>query len=395
MRVGGGAAAPLPGQAGGAHPRRRRQHRLERAPCLGGLSREALRCVPGVRPRGHNGVPVLATSARFVGPGHIEAGDRCFEGGTVVIATGAASVAADLPGEPARPPLTNDGVMTLDHAPSDVVILGGGRFSIEWADFLQAMGSAVTVVSDADRILPGEDADLAGFLQLVLEERGVRFALGTAVEAVNGDKVITSSGTFAADGVVCADTRRPNTSHLGLDTTGVAVSDDGAIVVDEHQRTTREPILAAGDVTGPPWLTNRAVVEGIAAARTARGDATAVNHNRIPRAVNTDPPLAAVGLTLEQARDAGRTAGLRMYDLSLSPRAIAIGDPRGALKLVVDEDSGEVLGGHMVGHDATEVIAQVVLAMDAEVGYQQLGTTFGVHPSMSEAIAQAIRFGPV
>ncbi len=341
-----------------------------------------------------NGIPVLDRGARFVGPGHIEAGDRCFENSAVLIATGAGAAPPTLPGQPARPPLTNDGLMALDHAPAHAVILGAGRFSIEWADFLRAMGSDVTVVCAHERILPTEDADLAGFLQLVLEGRGVRFLLGTHVEAVDGDKVITSLGTHTADAVVCADERTPNTAGLDLHLAGVETTAAGAVIVDDNLRTTARGVFAAGDVTGPPWLTNRATAEGTAAARNILGEAVVVDRTRIPRAVNTDPPLAAVGLTLEQAATSGRTVGLRMYDLSLSPRAIAVGDPRGALKLVVDENTGEVLGGHMVGPEATEVIAQVVLAMEAEVEFQRLSAIFDVHPSMSEAIAQAVRFGP-
>jgi dihydrolipoamide dehydrogenase len=174
----------------------------------------------------------------------------------------------------------------------------------------------------------------------------------------------------------------------------VETTTSGAVIVDHHLRTTATGVFAAGDVTGPPWLTNRATAEGTAAARNVLGEAVVVDRSRVPRAVNTDPPLAAVGLTFDQAASSGRTVGLRMYDLTLSPRAISVGEPRGALKLVVDEDTGEILGGHMVGPDATEVIAQVVLAIDTEIEFQRLSATFDIHPSMSEAIAQAVRFGP-
>lgn len=341
-----------------------------------------------------NGIPVIDGPARFVGPGHIETADRGFQNMAVVVATGARSAPPVLPGSPARPPLTNDGVLALDHTPARVVILGAGRFSVEWADFLHAMGSKVTLVCDSTRILPGEDPDLAGFVQLVLEERGVRFLLGDAVEAVDADRVRTSGGDLVADAIVCADERVPNTAGLGLDTAGLAVTDAGALIVDEHLRTTAEGIFAAGDVTGPPWLTNRATLEGVTAARNALGDTVIINRARIPRSVNTDPPLAAVGLTLEQATATGRPAGLRMCDLALSPRAITLGDPRGALKLVIDENTGQILGGHMVGPHATEVIAQVTLAMQAEIDYRNLGSLFVAHPSMSETLAQAIRFGP-
>ena len=173
------------------------------------------------------------------------------------------------------------------------------------------------------------------------------------------------------------------------------VTDSGAVIVDELQRTTASGVYAAGDVTGPPWLTNRAVAEGVAAARNALGTRTVIDRDRIPRSVNTDPPLAAVGLTLDQAATRRHPVGLRMYDLALSPRAIALGDPRGAFKLVVAEDTGEILGGHMVGPDATEVIAQVALAMEAEIDCERLANVFHLHPSMAEVVTQAVRMGPV
>lgn len=133
------------------------------------------------------GVPVIEGGARFVGPGCVEAdGVRFDDVAVVVIATGARAAAPRLPGQPKRPALTNDDVMALDHAPARVVIAGSGRFSIEWADFLQAMGSDVTVVCDSGTILSREDPDLAGFLQLVLEERGVCLVMDATIEAVDG-----------------------------------------------------------------------------------------------------------------------------------------------------------------------------------------------------------------
>ena len=342
-----------------------------------------------------NGVRVVDGGACFVGPGSVEVGIDRFEDIPIVIATGARAAPPDLPGQHQRPPLTNDGVMALDHPPAKVVVVGSSRFSIEWADFLQAVGSDVTVVCEHEWILPTEDRDLAGFLQLVLEERGVRFLLGTTIEALDGDKALTSSGAWAADAIVCADERAPNTAGLGLDIAEVQVTDSGAVIVDELQRTTASGVYAAGDVTGPPWLTNRAVAEGAAAARNALGTRTVIDRDRIPRSVNTDPPLAAVGLTLDQAATRRHPVGLRMYDLALSPRAIALGDPRGAFKLVVAEDTGEILGGHMVGPDATEVIAQVALAMEAEIDCERLANVFHLHPSMAEVVTQAVRMGPV
>lgn len=336
-------------------------------------------------------VQVLHGPARFLGPGQLEAAGQQFQGVPVVVATGARSVAPQLPGHPNRPPLTNDTLLALDATPARVAVLGAGRFSLEWADLLREAGSQVTLIAASDRILPGEDAELAGFLQLLLEERGIRFLLAAKLHAVNGATVVTAAETLQVDAVVCADARVPNVKGLGLEAAGVRLGPDGSISVDQHQRTSAASVFAAGDVTGPPWLTNRAMASGAVAAANALGAAQQVRADHLPRSVNTRPPLAAVGLTAEQAEAAGRRVGTPTADLSLSARAAILGDPRGALKLVVDQDTEEILGAHMVGTQSTEVIAQVVLAMEAGIGYRQLLRPHHLHPSMAEVVGLAIR----
>jgi pyruvate/2-oxoglutarate dehydrogenase complex dihydrolipoamide dehydrogenase (E3) component len=184
--------------------------------------------------------------------------------------------------------------------------------------------------------------------------------------------------------VVCADARLPNVEELGLDHAGVQLGDDGRVTVDQQQRTSAAGIYAAVNVTGPPWLTNQAVAAGDRGRRQrARGNRT--GPRRAPASVgNTRPPLAAVGLTAEQATATGRRVATPTADLSLSARAAILGEPRGALKLVVDQDTQEILGAHMVGPESSEVIAQVVLAMEAGIGYRQLLRPHHLHPSMAE-----------
>lgn len=318
------------------------------------------------------GVEVLAASASFTSPSSVEADGRMFEGVPVVLATGAVSAPST------GGALSNEDAMALDCAPAQLLVLGCGRFSLEWADFFQHLGSKVTVMAPDDRILPQEDEDIAGFLQLLLEQRGIRLLMGAdASEPVSGATVLR------------ADERVPNIRGLNLGAAGIAVR-EGAVVVDDGSRTSVAGVYAAGDVTGPPWLSNRARAQGIVAATNALGGSTRFRPERIPRSVNTHPPLAAVGLTEAQARARGSQVSTGFGELTTSLRAMTLGQEQGALKLVVDIDFGEILGAHMVGPGATEVIAQVAAAMELEADYRDLGRIQHLHPSLAELVTDAV-----
>src|SRR5262249_6542712 len=158
----------------------------------------------------------------------------------------------------------------------------------------------------------------------------------------------------------------------------------GAITVDVQCRTSVPGIYAAGDVTGPPWLSNRARAQGLAAATNALGGSTRLRPERIPRSVNTHPELAAVGLTEAQAMARGGQVAVGISELATSLRGMTMGEDQGAFKLVVDPEFGEILGGHMLGTGAIEVIAQVATAMELEADYRELGRVQHVHPSLAE-----------
>jgi dihydrolipoamide dehydrogenase len=322
-------------------------------------------------------VEVLAGAARFTAPDRVEAAGRVFERVHVVVATGAASFLPETAEGSSRATLTNDEAMALERAPARLLVAGAGRFSLEWADFFSHLGSQVTVAAPEDRILPDEDGDLAGYLQLLLEERGIDFRLGSAsLEGVE------------AEVVLFADTRRPNLA--GLEGAGLELRAEGGVLVDAGGRTSVPRVFAAGDVTGPPWLSNRARAQGIAAAANALGGSAKVRPERLPRSVNTHPELAAVGLSEEQARTRGIEPAIGFGELATSLRAITLGEDKGALKLVVDPEFGEILGAHMVGAGATEVIAQVVVAMELEADYRDLARIHHLHPSLSELVTDAV-----
>jgi dihydrolipoamide dehydrogenase len=308
--------------------------------------------------------------------GRVEVGERVFEGVPYVVATGAASFVPDSASAAGRV-LTNDDAMALDRAPGRLLVAGAGRFSTEWADFFAQLGSRVTVVAGEDRLLPDEDADLAGYLQLLLEERGVVFQFGRS----------TLEG-FEADAVLFADSRRPNLA--GLEAAALEIGPAGGLAVDEGGRTSVAGVFGAGDVTGPPWLSNRARAQGVAAATNGLGGSARVRPERLPRSVNTHPELAAVGLSEEQARARGIEPAVGFGELATSLRAITLGEDRGALKLVVDPEFGEILGAHMVGVGATEVIAQVAAAIELEADYRDLSRVQHLHPSLAEIVTDAV-----
>jgi dihydrolipoamide dehydrogenase len=299
-----------------------------------------------------------------------------------VLASGAVSVVPSLPDPPRCPVLTSTGAMALGGPPAHLLVADAGRFGLEWADLFAHLGSRVTVATPDDRLLPAEDADLAGFVQLVLERRGVRFLPGvTAGEAL---------AAVEPDVVLFADGRTPATEGLGLEGAGVATGPDGAVTVDAGCRTTAPSVFAVGDVTGGPWLSNRARGQGVVAAANALGGSARFRPERVPRSVNTHPELAAVGLTEAEAGARGLAAAVGYGELAASPRGITLGEDEGALKLVVDTEYGEILGGHMVGVGAVEVIAQVAVAMELEADYRDLARVSHLHPSLAELVTEAI-----
>jgi len=328
------------------------------------------------------GVEVVAGPASFDGPGRVQVGGRALEAAAVVLATGAASIVPQLPDPPRCPVLTSTEAMALGRPPAHLLVADAARFGLEWADLFAHLGSQVTVATTDARLLPAEDADLAGFLQILLERRGVRFLLGvTAGEAL---------ADVQPDAVLFADTRVPATAGLALPAAGVTIGPDGAVAVDAACLTTAPSVFAAGDVTGGPWLSNRARAQGVVAAVNAVGGSARFRPERVPRSVNTHPELAAVGLTEAEAGARGLAVAVGYGELATSLRGITLGEDQGALKLVVDTEYGEILGGHMVGAGAVEVIAQVAAAMELEADYRDLARVSHLHPSLAELVTEAI-----
>jgi len=335
-----------------------------------------------------------------------EGGAEELSAGAVIVATGARGVPPLLPGLPPDGVLTSDQLLTLPEPPPSLLVLGGGPaglvFALEYAFLFTAFGSRVTLAEAGPHILPSEDSELAGYLAQSLETAGLRVLTGAQVKGFDeegGERralLSTPAGDTAvpAAAVAAPDCRQPYLEGLGLETLDAHLGENGALTVDDGGATSVPGLYAAGDCTGGMMLSHAAIQEGRVAAESALGRKSRLDLRAVPRCIHTHPEYAAVGLSDQSARG-GRAAGRRvrvgLADLSANARAAALGQPEGVVKLVADARTGEILGVHILGPQASELIGQAVLAMRLEATVYDLAAAVHWHPSLSEALSEAAR----
>ena len=314
-----------------------------------------------------------------------------------VIATGSRWVPPEIPGCPAERVLTPDQVQSLTSPPASALILADGPgdvpFGAEYAVLLAAAGSEVTLATSRGSLLQGLDADLHPFVESGLESLGVRLLKGASVQSVSGEIVTledaAGSVEVPAEVVVAADPRQPFVDGVGLDAAGVTAG--GHIPVDRACRTNVEHIFAVGDVTGGAMLTNVANHMGEVAGANATGGEAMVRLGAVPRLVHTLPEAGWVGLGEATAREQGYDVAVGAADLSFNAKAIAMGAREGAVKVVAERELGEVLGVHVAGPGAAEVLAVASAAIQAEIPVHDLAATVQWHPGIAESLAEAAR----
>jgi dihydrolipoyl dehydrogenase len=303
---------------------------------------------------------------------------------------------------PSRPPgldivgeriMDSTAALDIPDVPERLLIVGGGYIGLELGQVYAALGSAVTVVEMTDGLLPGVDRDLVQhlarrcdkmFAKIYLQTKiGALRDTGREVEARIGD----STATF--DRVLVAVGRRARSEELGLETTKVRVGERGAVQVDERGRTADTHVYAVGDVTGEPMLAHRAMRQGKVAAEAIAGLPSAFDNVAVPAVVFTDPEVAWCGLTETEAERAGRAVKIGRFAWAASGRAITLGRSDGLTKLVVDPDSGRLLGAGLVGPGAGELIAEAALAVEAGLRAEDLALTIHAHPTLSETLMEA------
>ncbi|MGE0645440.1 MAG: dihydrolipoyl dehydrogenase [Nitrospira sp.] len=287
--------------------------------------------------------------------------------------------------------------LRLPDIPQRLLVVGGGYIGLELGTVYQALGSEVTVVEALPRLLNGVDADLVRPLHQRMQRRFKAIKLNTTVkllEARNEGLVATfsdSEGTSTDNfnRVLIAVGRKPNTEQLGLEHTKIVVTAKGFIEVDRHMRTAEPTVFAIGDVVGDPMLAHKASHEGLVAAEVIAGRQTTFDAAAIPAVVFTDPEIAWCGLTEEAAKAAGQAVKVTRFPWAASGRATTLGRTEGVTKLILDQESGRVLGMGLCGVGAGELIAEGVLAIEMGAVAEDLATSIHAHPTLSETVMEA------
>jgi glutathione reductase (NADPH) len=337
-------------------------------------------------------VEVIKERATVTGPHEIAlSGGRKLTAGTILIATGATPAIPDFPG--AEHGITSNEAFHLDELPKRVVIAGGGYIANEFAGIFHQFGSKVTLVNRSDVILRGYDESIRDRLLQISITKGIDYKFHTKFEKVeklnNGRLSIEMAGLdpFETDLLMFAIGRKPNTAGLGLEAAGVDLTSDGAVVVNADNQSTCDSIYAVGDVTNRIQLTPVAIREGQAFADTIFGNKpTRVDYENVPAAVFSHPPLASVGMTEGQARN--RLGSVKTYtsDFRAMKNVLAGRNERSLYKLVVDGETDQVVGIHMIGPDAPEILQAAAIAVKAGLKKSQFDEVVALHPTMAEEL---------
>jgi dihydrolipoamide dehydrogenase len=350
-----------------------------------------------------NKIDWLKGEGRIAAPGHVavkgaDGKDTNVETKAIVIATG--SDVARLPGVEIdeKTIVSSTGALSLSTAPKKLIVVGAGVIGLELGSVWRRLGSEVTVVEFLDRILPTNDSEVAKLMQRTLEKQGFAFHLGhklakvektgAGVKATIEPAAGGEAKTLDADVVLVSVGRRPFTEGLGLEAAGVK-TERGQVVVDAHFATNVPGIYAIGDVIRGPMLAHKAEEEGVAVAELLAGQAGHVNYGAIPAVVYTSPEVASVGKTEEELKAEGVAYAVGKFPFTANGRARAMRHTEGFVKILADTATDRVLGGHIVGFGAGEMIHEIVVLMEFGGSAEDLARTCHAHPTMSEAVKEA------
>jgi dihydrolipoamide dehydrogenase len=343
-----------------------------------------------------NKVEVIVGEAAMTASGDVTVGDQTLTAGkAVVIATG--SVKRALPGtEFGGRVIGTEEAWQLDELPQTLVVAGAGASGSEIASAYARFGVDVKLFEGLDRVVPSEDADVSKVVARGFKKHGIEVHTSTFVTDVTStdDKVSFTYGDekAEADWLVIAAGRGPDIEGLGLDAAGIELDERGLIKVDGRMRTSKDKIYAIGDVVPGPALAHKSSEEGVLAVEDAAGIKThPISHIDIPRATFCSPNVASFGLTEAQAKEAGHDVVVGKVPYGAVGAPIVYGDNAGFVKIVGDKKYGELLGGHVVGAKATDLIQELVNARELEGGYPEVGRIIHGHPTFSEAVMEAAR----
>jgi len=349
-----------------------------------------------------NKVTVLPGEGKLVGKGQIlitrDGKETGLEVERIILATG--SRPREMLGVPVdgERVITSTEALSLPQVPRSLLIIGAGAVGVEFADVYNAYGSEVTLIEMLPRVLPLEDGEISSFLEKAFAKRGMKIRTNTKVERVEvqGEKVkvqVSKEGKgeeITGDVVLVAIGRVPNVEGLGLEGVGVKQGKGGFIEVNERCETTAPGIYAIGDVIGGLLLAHKAMAEAIVTVEGVAGIKVGpVDPLKIPNCTYCSPQVASVGLTEEQAKEKGYRVKVGRFSFQASGKAVALGDTEGFVKVVADAEYGEILGLHIIGPEATEMIAEATMARTLEATLDEVHHSVHAHPTLSETVAEA------
>ncbi|PRW64462.1 dihydrolipoyl dehydrogenase [Actinopolyspora mortivallis] len=361
-----------------------------------------------------NGVTVINGHARFTGPTSVDvyptgesplgeggpryaaepAGDQPVErvsAQDVILATGSVPVRLPIPGGDLPGVITSDGAFGLDDVPGRIAVIGGSAVGAEWASMFAAFGSEVTIVEMASSLVPIEDAEVGKALGRSMGKSGIRVLTDSTVSAVErGEQGLrvhvdgAKEQQLDVDVVLMGVGRKPNTGALDLEATGVDTDERGFVRVDERMRTNVEHLYAIGDITGKALLAHVASHQGVVAADTVAGHEAHIDYGVVPAATFTHPEIASVGLTEAAAKEAGHEVVTSRFPFAALGRSKTTGDEEGFMKIVAGAKHGEILGVHVIGPSASDLITEGTLAISLEATLDELADTIHAHPTLGE-----------
>jgi dihydrolipoamide dehydrogenase len=350
-----------------------------------------------------NKVTYIVGTGRLTAPGTIAVtgkdGEQTISAKSIIIATG--SEVTPLPGVEIdeKKIISSTGALALGAVPKHLVVIGAGVIGLELGSVWRRLGAEVTVVEFLDRALPLNDGEVSKQMQRILEKQGIKFKMGTKVTGAKSNKgevTLTlepakggATEELKADSVLVAIGRRPVTNGLGLSELGVEIDNRGFVKVDGHFRTNVPGVYAIGDVIGGMMLAHKAEEEGVAIAEILAGQAGHVNYDAIPAVVYTHPEVASVGRTEEQLKADGVAYKSGKFPFMANSRARAIDDADGFVKILADAKTDRILGAHIIGPQAGDLIAEVVLGMEFGAAAEDIARTCHAHPGLGEAVKEA------
>ncbi|WP_255198901.1 dihydrolipoyl dehydrogenase [Halorarius litoreus] len=354
-----------------------------------------------------NGVNLIEGRAEFAGNDKVRVahggegrGSESIEYEHAVVATG--SVPMQIPNFAfdEEHVLSSKGALDLDEIPDSLVVVGAGYIGMELSTVFAKLGTDVTVVEMLDDVLPGYEDDVARIVRKRAEELGVEFHFGEGAadweQVGDGVRVATETedgerSEYDADKVLVAVGRKPVTDTLNLEAIGLEPNERGFLETDHEGRTEVENVFAIGDVAGEPMLAHKGSHEGEVVAEVIAGEPSAMDYQAVPAAVFTDPEIATVGMTEAEAEEAGFDPVVGKMPMGASGRALSMNETDGFVRVVADEETGFVLGGQIVGPEASELVAELALAIELGATLEDVGATIHTHPTLAEATMEAVK----